>query len=186
MSRSARLDGTTSRSARLEATSTEAEGGPGGGATDDPGAGMPRWPARVSMVLCGLGAAVAGYLTYAHFTTAAVLACPERGIINCAKVTTSPYSSIAGVPVAVAGLAFFVVMGALSTPRAWRSPARSLRGIRLLLSTAGVGMVLWLLYVELFRLNAICLYCSAVHAITVALFVTVMLGTTAADTVEQG
>jgi uncharacterized membrane protein len=47
-------------------------------------------------------------------------------------------------------------------------------------------MVLWLLYVELFRLNAICLYCSAVHAITVALFVTVMLGTTAADTVEQG
>lgn len=122
MSRSARLDGTTSRSARLEATSTEAEGGPGGGATDEPGAGMPRWPARVSMVLCGLGAAVAGYLTYAHFTTAAVLACPERGIINCAKVTTSPYSSIAGVPVAVAGLAFFVVMGALSTPRAWRSP----------------------------------------------------------------
>lgn len=127
-----------------------------------------------------LGLAVAAWLTYAHYTTPAALACPDTGIVNCAKVTTSSYSVVLGVPVAVAGLAWFALTAALQSPWAWRSSARALTIARLATSGAGVAMVLWLLYAELFRLDAICLYCSIIHGFTLALFITTILGTTRA------
>jgi hypothetical protein len=49
----------------------------------------------------------------------------------------------------------------------------------LVAATSGVALVMWLVYVELFRLDAICLYCTAVHVITVLLFITIALGTVA-------
>jgi uncharacterized membrane protein len=135
------------------------------------------WSAAVSGLLCVAGAAVAAYLTYAHYTTAKVLACSDKGLVNCAKVTTSSYSRILSVPVSDAGLFYFVAMAALCSPRAWRSTNRLLRGLRLAAAASGVALIVWLVYVELFRLNAICLYCTAVHAITVLLFITIAIGT---------
>src|SRR5580700_568709 len=44
----------------------------------------------LALSLCGLGVSV--YLTVAHYTAPAVLACPDTGVINCEKVTTSPES----------------------------------------------------------------------------------------------
>lgn len=137
----------------------------------------PRWPGWVSGGVCLAGVVVAAYLTYAHYTSPSVLACSDKGLVDCAKVTTSSYSQIFGVPVADAGLAYFAVMGGLCSPWAWSSAHRGLRLARVLGSLAGVGMVLWLIYVELFRLDAICLYCTIVHALTVLLFITVSLGT---------
>jgi len=137
------------------------------------------WSAVVSGLLCLAGIAVAAYLTYAHYTTAKVLACSDKGLVNCAKVTTSSYSRIFGVPVSVTGLAYFVAMAVLCSPWAWWSANRWLRGVRLAASASGVALVVWLVYVELFRLDAICLYCTAVHVITVLLFITIALGTAA-------
>lgn len=138
-----------------------------------------RWPALVSTVLCLAGVGVSAYLTYAHYTTASVLACSDKGLVNCAKVTTSSYSRIFGVPVSDTGLGYFLVMTALCGPWAWSPTARILRALRVIGAGCGVAMILWLIYVELFRLDAICLYCSIVHAITVLLFVTVAVGTAA-------
>jgi uncharacterized membrane protein len=137
------------------------------------------WTAIVSGLLCLAGIAVASYLTYAHYTTAKALACSDKGLIDCAKVTTSSYSRIFGVPVSVGGLAYFVVMAGLCSPWAWKSSNRLVRGLRLAAGGAGVAMIVWLVYVELFRLDAICLYCTAIHVITVLLFITIALGTAA-------
>lgn len=162
-----------------------AAGSPGALRRPEPEAGgpqssiSPRWPAAVGSAVCVLGLAVAGYLTCAHYTTAAALACPETGIVNCAKVTTSSYSEVLGIPVAVLGLAFFAGMLPMQLPLAWRSSSRRLRAARVAAATVGVGAVCWLLYAELFELDAICLYCTAVHALTVLLFVTTALGTVA-------
>lgn len=147
----------------------------------------PRWPAVVGMVLTLAGLGVSAYLTWAHYTSPLSLACPETGVINCAKVTTSHYSSIVGMPVAVLGLAFFVAMVPLQLPAAWRSTRAPLRLARLGATVVGVGMILWLLYVELFKLDAICLYCSAVHVLTVLLFFSTALGSasTAVSAAEQ-
>lgn len=130
-------------------------------------------------VLCLVGIGVAAYLTYAHYTSATVLACSDKGLVDCAKVTTSSYSRIFGIPVSDTGLVYFVAMAVLCNPWSWASGNLWLRTLRVVGSLAGVGMVFWLIYVELFRLDAICLYCTIVHAVTVLLFFAIVFGTLA-------
>ena len=120
-----------------------------------------------------LGIAVASYLTYAHYTDARNLACSDHGVVNCAKVTTSAQSHFLGMPVAVLGLAFFVAMTALCLPFVWRRPEPIVRYARLVAAAGGVAMVFWLVYAELFILDAICLYCTVAHGLTLVFFVVV-------------
>lgn len=141
------------------------------------GVNPPRWLAPLALLLVVAGIGDATYLTIAHYTTPVILTCPETAVINCTKVTTSPFSAILGVPLAVLGLLFFLAMLPLQLPVAWRSVNPWVRRLRLAAAASGVLMVFWLLYVELFQLNAICLYCTAVHVLTVALFVVTALGT---------
>ncbi|HET7523758.1 MAG TPA: vitamin K epoxide reductase family protein [Acidimicrobiales bacterium] len=121
---------------------------------------------------CSLaGVGVSGYLTFEHFTASSTLACPATGsAIDCLKVTTSSYSQLLGMPVALLGLVFFAVMLLLQLPAAWASAAPAVRAGRVLWAALGVGTALWLIYAELFLVNAICLWCTAVHALTIVLF----------------
>ena len=65
------------------------------------------------------------------------------------------------------------------SPAAWHHKA--LNPVRLAGVVAGVGMVVYLIWVELFRVDAICLWCTAVHVCTVVLFTTVLWRTTNRD-----
>ena len=125
-----------------------------------------------SLMVAIIGLVISAYLTVEHFTSPALLACPEGAVVNCAKVTSSPYSEVLGIPVAVLGLAYFVGMAALLTPAAWRR--RRLDLVRLAGVGVGVLTVLCLVWVELFRVNALCLWCTAVHVCTLALLGTVL------------
>jgi uncharacterized membrane protein len=143
----------------------------------------PRWPAAIGLTLSGLGFAVTGYLTYEHYTSSTSLTCPAGGgAVNCLKVTTSIYSRIDGVPVVVLGLVFFAVMAVLQTPWAWRRDQRELRAVRVLWAAVGVATALWLIYAELFRIDAVCLWCTAVHVLSLLLFITTVFGTVATAT----
>jgi uncharacterized membrane protein len=125
----------------------------------------------VTFVLAIAGLGVSIYLTYTHYTESALLGCAESGTVNCTKVTTSSQSMIFGViPVAVTGLAYYVFMVALMSPWAWKSTWEWLPRIRLAAAVAGIGMVLYLIYAELFQIGAICLYCTSVHVITFVMF----------------
>jgi uncharacterized membrane protein len=150
-------------------------------ATDE-GASTARTATRFSIantILAVAGVGVSVYLTWAHYTSAKNLACSDKGTINCLKVTTSSYSKQFGIPLAVLGLGFFVVTLALQNPWAWRSTSQLIRRARLAVAAGGAVMVLWLLWVELFKLDAICLYCSAVHVLSVLIFISTGLGTAA-------
>ena len=68
----------------------------------------PRWAIVASGILVLLGVAVASYLTYSHYSASTLAACPDTGLINCQKVTSSAQSKILGIPVAVLGLAYFI------------------------------------------------------------------------------
>ena len=140
---------------------------------------MPRWPGLAGTILSLLGLGVAGYLTYEHFTSSSTLACSDNGVVNCLKVTTSSYSVVAGVPVAVLGLVFFAVMLVLQLPPMWRRPEPAVRLSRLAWAVVGLGTVLYLLYTELFSIDAICLWCTSVHALTLVLFGTTVFATSA-------
>jgi uncharacterized membrane protein len=138
---------------------------------------VPRWPGLVGTILCVLGLGVAGYLTFEHFSSSSTLACSDSGAINCLKVTTSSYSSVAGVPVAVLGLVFFAVMLVFQLPVMWQRTEPVVRLGRLGWAVVGVGTVLYLLYAELFAIDAICLWCTSVHVMTLALFATTLFAT---------
>jgi uncharacterized membrane protein len=140
-----------------------------------PGRWVPAWVAPATLSLVAGGLAVSIYLTITHYTTQVSLACSASGVIDCQKVTTSPQSFIAGVPVALLGVAYFVVAGALCLPVAWRSPATAIRIARIAWMVAGVVMVVRLVYAELFQIDAVCLWCTVVHAISVILFAVVLV-----------
>jgi uncharacterized membrane protein len=133
--------------------------------------------------LYALGASV--YLTIAHFDTAVTLACSDKGLVNCAEVTTSSQSMVFGIfPVAVLGLAFYVFMTALNSPWVWRlqqnateQVSTALRYTRIGAIVAGMGFVLYLVYAELIQIGAICLWCTSVHVATFLIFALIVFYT---------
>ena len=134
----------------------------------------PGWVRPVALLLAVAGVLVSAYLTYEHFTGSTTLACSENSVVDCSAVTKSFYNQLPpgpgwGVPVAVLGLAFFVLVTVLVLPPMW-GRSRGLDRLRLVVVGGGVLMVLWLIYAELFRIDRICLWCTAVHVITVVLF----------------
>lgn len=130
----------------------------------------------IGILLSSLGIADATYLTIAHYATKIVLACPDKGFINCAKVTESSYSVVFGVPVALFGLLFFIGMFILQLPWFWDSVNPLIQRARLAYSIVGIITVFWLVYVEFHKLDSICLYCTGVHILTFGLFVVTIIG----------
>jgi len=140
----------------------------------------PRWFRLTTLILSVLGLGLSVYLTITHYTDSAPAGCPVNSVVNCAKVTTSPESMIFGVfPVAVLGLAFYVFMVAVNSPWSWRPGMPLIRIARLAGVLTGIVFVLYLVYVELIEVDAICEYCTGVHIITFALFGLVMYSTAA-------
>jgi uncharacterized membrane protein len=164
----------------MSAPATHQGGKPGNSATRTaaPGrqltAAAPLWIQLTTLVLSLGGLGVSLYLTIAHYATATTLACPDTGVINCEKVTTSPQSVIFGIPVALLGLIFYLFMTGVNSPWAWQANWPAVRWIRLGSLIAGVVFVLYLIYTELLTLDAICLWCTSVHVITVLLFALVV------------
>ena len=102
-----------------------------------------------AVTLAGIG--VAGYLPWAHYSDTAVV-CVQGG--GCEEVQKSSYSEIAGIPVAVLGLlAYTTVLGLL----VWDSPTARLAAATIAL----VGLVfgVYLIVLQLFVIDAICLWC---------------------------
>ena len=63
----------------------------------------------VMLLLVMIGIVDTAYLTYAHYTGTPV-ACPDSGVINCAKVLSSPYSAIFGIPLGFIGFIFLAAL----------------------------------------------------------------------------
>jgi uncharacterized membrane protein len=140
-----------------------------------PAGGGPRWLPLTTFILSLVGLGLSVYLTITHYTDTAPAGCPVNSTINCTRVTTSPESIIFGIfPVAVLGLAFYVFMVAINSPWAWRANLPAIRWARLAGVLTGIVFVLYLVYAELFQIDAICEYCTGVHIITFILFGLVM------------
>ena len=110
----------------------------------------------MSLRLASIGVAVAGlaiaaYLTIVHYAGAEPVCAIAHG---CATVQKSSYSQLAGVPVALLGLLGYVgILAALA-----RDGERQ-RTAAAFISLAGFGFSAWLTYVEVVRLDAICIWC---------------------------
>ena len=104
-----------------------------------------------AVALIGLG--IAAYLTVVHYAGDAPVCAIAHG---CAVVQQSDYAELAGVPVAVLGLAgYAAILASLARDgEAWRTATA-------FLALAGFGFSAWLTYVEVVRLEAICIWCVA-------------------------
>lgn len=138
--------------------------------------GPPLWLQVVTTVLALGGLGVASYETWAHFNGSHLAACNGTGAENCTAVITSPQSMVFGViPVAILGLVFYVFAVAIMSPWAWRIRRREVGQLRLASMIAGMGFVMYLIYVELYQIGSWCLYCTFVHIITFILFCVTVL-----------
>jgi uncharacterized membrane protein len=124
--------------------------------------------ASALVALIGLG--IATYLTIVHYAGGSPVCAIAHG---CEVVQKSDYASVAGIPVAVLGLAGYVAILASLT-----RDGENARTATAFLALAGLGFSAWLTYVEVGVLNAICIWCvgSAIcMAVLAALSVTRLL-----------
>jgi uncharacterized membrane protein len=114
-----------------------------------------------------LGLAVAGYLTYVHYAELEPLCVGGGG--GCERVQSSDYAELAGIPVAVLGLAgYALILASLWVP----GDAGRVGGA--LLALIGFGFSMYLTWVELFEIEAVCQWC-----VVSAVLMTVLALTTA-------
>jgi uncharacterized membrane protein len=132
---------------------------------------QPLWLQVTSLVLAVIGLGISAYETYAHFNGNRLAGCPTGGgTFNCSAVITSSESMVFGVlPVAILGLAFYVVAVPLFSPWGWRAEWRQVHQLRLASMIVGMGFVMYLIYAEL-QIGSICEYCTGVHVVTFLLF----------------
>ncbi len=107
---------------------------------------------RAGAVLAALlGLGVSAYLTYVHYAGIEPICAASGG---CEKVQSSSYADVAGVPVALLGLIGYVaiLVAVLLPGEAARMAASSM-------ALVGFGFSLYLTYLELFEIDAICQWC---------------------------
>jgi uncharacterized membrane protein len=118
--------------------------------------------------LAGIGISI--YLTVVHYA-AVPLACPAGGVVNCEVVLSSSYGMIGGskVPTSAAGVLWFAVSAGLAATL-WRRPMPTLARRQFAWAAIGVLTSLYLVYVEIVKLGAICIWCSAAHVLVLLIF----------------
>ncbi|GIV16901.1 MAG: hypothetical protein KatS3mg022_2336 [Armatimonadota bacterium] len=128
---------------------------------------------RVMFALAVVGLVIAGMLWYWHAQNANI-PCTNAG---CDQVAQHPTSRLFGIPVAAYGTLFYLSFALLCAIRP-SVPAERQKWVAhllLLWGTTGFLVSVYLTYLELFVIHAICQWCVASAIIATALFVLSML-----------
>jgi uncharacterized membrane protein len=128
-------------------------------------------PTIVLLALLGLG--ISTYLTYIHYAGIQPICAASGG---CERVQSSSYAELAGVPVALIGL-----VGYSAILVATLLPGEAARLGASWLSFVGFGFSLYLTYLELFEIHAICQWCVASAVLMAALAALALLRALRAD-----
>jgi uncharacterized membrane protein len=130
-----------------------------------------RWLLWASAVLAGLGILVSGYLVSKRFTGGS-LACTRWA--DCDVVNNSVYAQLFGVPVSAIGLAGYMLLLGLALAALRTNDAMQRRIILLnaVLTLGGVGFSVYLTYLEIYVIEALCTWCVTSAVIISLLLVT--------------
>ena len=106
----------------------------------------------VLILLAAVGIAASALALREHYRTEGESPCSINERWDCGIVNHSPYAVLGGIPVAIIGIAGYLLLAALS----WR------RAYRLLLPAALVGLAfsLYLARIEAHVLGVWCVYCA--------------------------
>ena len=118
---------------------------------------------RAAIAVCALaGAAVVAYLVYTRYAHTQI-ACTTGG---CETVQHSRYAKLAGVPVAVLGLAAYLAIFATALSSRVEAAA-----IGAAIAIAGLAFAIYLIVIQVAVIDAICQWCLASDAILAVLAV---------------
>lgn len=127
-------------------------------------------PSRLALASLGLtllGIAVAVYMVYIHYQESALIC----GVGDCAKVQTSTYAEVAGIPIAWFGLIMYLVLLALWIGKRAIPAMTDLATVGIFgITLAGTLYVAYLTYLEIWVIEAICQWCVTFAIITTLLF----------------
>jgi uncharacterized membrane protein len=105
----------------------------------------------VLILLAIFGIIVSALALREHYRTEGDSPCSINERWDCGIVNHSPYATLAGIPVAILGIAGYLVMAALAWRRAWR--------LLLAVVLIALGFSLYLAHVEKDILGVWCIYC---------------------------
>jgi uncharacterized membrane protein len=114
-----------------------------------------------------VGIADSSYLSHAAVTGSPLNCSVFDG---CNIVAASPYSKVYGIPLALFGLVFYIVALGL-TASMLTMDSRGLRKAVFAWSIAGVLFSAYFMYLQYFKIEAICLYCVISAVATVLLLI---------------
>jgi uncharacterized membrane protein len=114
-------------------------------------------PGLILAILDVIGLAIASYLSITELTGGIPQCGPLHG---CETVAASPYSRINGIPVAVFGVALSLILLTLAIAW-WRTNLYVLLLAHYGLSLAGVLFEVYFLYLQVFVIGAICVWCTS-------------------------
>ena len=105
----------------------------------------------VLVILAVIGIVVSALALREHYREAGDSPCSINERWDCGIVNHSPYAMVKGVPVAIIGMAGYLLLGALALRRSYR----------LILAAAVVGLTfsLYLAHIEKDVLGVWCIYC---------------------------
>ena len=114
-------------------------------------------PALILASLDLFGLAVASYLAIVELGGGVPVCGPIKG---CETVANSQYSRIGGVPVAVfgVGLSLILLVAALGW---WKTGDRRLLAVHYGFSLVGVTFEAYFMYLQIFVIDAICIWCAS-------------------------
>lgn len=127
-------------------------------------------------VFAVVGLGVAGYLAYIEITHVEAICGP---VGDCNAVQSSPYAQIFGIPIALLGIInYLVVLVLWAMYKFTGQPLTNLSLLGLLaLTFLGTLFSIYLTLLEIFVINAVCIWCisSAIITTLLMLFVTLLL-----------
>ena len=116
-----------------------------------------------ALIASAIGVLVSVYLTVLHYAGTAP-GCPVTSTINCEAVLSSPYAVLLGtsLPTSAAGIVWFAYSTFLWT--------RRFGLVQLVWSALGMIAALYLVFLEIVKLGAICLWCTGAHVLVLVIF----------------
>ena len=134
----------------------------------------------LALALVAAGLTLAVVLTHnyhQHLLAGQVSGCTISEYVDCDRVSESPFAAVAGVPISALAIAAYGALGvllALPLLPPFRRLARINLDLALALSAAGTLVALALAGVAALVIRALCIYCTLLQAVTVALFLVLL------------
>jgi len=119
------------------------------------------------VLLSFLGVVDAAYLTSQHYSNLSVPC--GINISDCDLVLKSSYSEIFGIPLSLIGLFYysllfvFIILSVFKNKSLWKK-------FVVVITSGGVAFSAWLVYLQLFVIHSICIYCMLSALISITIF----------------